>query len=237
VEPDGSAPDDWCAINLADSEQYAHRAGQLADLRGLYQVAWNRLGEALAVYHRRRLLGAAEGFGRARQRLAKVPAERRGQVAAAVLEPVLQRTDDAAETIAQVLARVTDDGVRDFMIQVGRSAAALATDAEALIEPPDQTPAMPVTRGRRDRDQDEDTGSGPRHVRLLGRGAEPAPSGPGAGAGLPGDPLLGGLAADDWDEEWDEEDDAGAADDWDDRRERGADGGDDDRGGDRGGDR
>jgi hypothetical protein len=186
VEPDGAAPDDWCAVNLADSEQYAHRAGRLADLRGLYQVAWNRLGEAIAVYHRRRLLGAAEAFGRARPRLAKVPADRRAQVAPNVLAPVLHRTDDATDTIAQLLPRITDDGVRDFMIQVGRSAGALASDAEALIEPPDQTPAMPTSRrARRERAPETDRR-------------------PDADLYLPGDPLLGmgpGATADDWDDD------------------------------------
>lgn len=208
VEPEGTAPDEWCAVNLADSEQLAHRAGRLADLRGLYHVAWNRLGEALAVYHRRRLLGAAEGFGRARQRLAKLPADRREQVAAAVLDPVLQRTDDATDTITQLLARVTDDGVRDFMIQVGRSAGALAADAEALLEPPDQTPAMPVPRRDRTRGDDATGGAARPGIRLLGRGAEPEPV---SGGPLPGDPLLAGA---DWDDGWDDEDEDEDEDGW-----------------------
>jgi tetratricopeptide (TPR) repeat protein len=240
VEPEGSAPDDWCAVNLADSEQYAHRAGRLADLRGLYQVAWNRLGEALAVYHRRRLLGAAEGFGRARHRLGKLPADRRAQVATAVLEPVLQRTDDAAEAIAQLLARITDDGVRDFMIQVGRSAAALAADADALIEPPDQTPVMPAPRRR---EGDQGTGGQSRPgIRLLGLGGDSAPYSVADGGGvLPGDPLLGGRGGvgdadepveDAWiddDAEWDDDGDDEGDDDGDAENGRWG----EDRGGDR----
>lgn len=185
VEPDGAAPDDWAAVHLADSEQLAHRAGRLADLRGLYQVAWNRLGVATAVYHRRRLLGAAEAFGRARPRLAKLPADRREQVAGTVLEPVLLRADDATDTIAQLLQRVTDDAVRDFMVQVGRSARALAADVDALVEPPDLTPAIPTPRRRRrERPAPVDQ---PEHTDLV----------------LPGDPLLGsGWAGDedDWDD-------------------------------------
>jgi len=174
VAADGLAPDDWCAVNLADSEQYAHRGGRLADLRGLYQVAWNRLGSALAVYHRRRLLGAAEAFGRARPRLAKLPAGKRRQVAAAVLEPVLVRTDGATDTIVQILDRVTDDDVRDFMVHVGRSAGALATDVEALIDPPQVAAPAPVApASRRER-----------------RASRPDPADR-TELLLPGDPLLG----------------------------------------------
>ena len=183
VAPDGAAPDDWSAVHLADSEHLAHRAGRLADLRGLYQVAWNRLGEASAVYHRRRLLGAAEAFGRARPRLAKLPADRRDQAATTVLEPVLLRTDDATDTIAQLLPRVTDDGVREFMVQVGRSARALAADVDALIEPPDLTPAIPTPRRRRgERPGDADH---PARTDLV----------------LPGDPLLGAAWSDDPDDD------------------------------------
>ncbi len=186
VAPDGSAPDDWSAVHLADSEQLAHRSGRLADLRGLYHVAWNRLGEATAVYHRRRLLGAAEAFGRARPRLAKLPADRRDRVATTVLEPVLLRTDAATDTIAQLLPRVSDDGVREFMVQVGRSARALAADVDALIEPPDLTPAIPTPRRRRgDRPGDADH---PGRTDLV----------------LPGDPLLGAAWSDDPDDDWDD---------------------------------
>jgi hypothetical protein len=184
AEPNGDAPEEGYALQLAEGEVVAHRAGHLADLRGLYHIAWNRLGETTAVYHRRRLLGAAEAFGRARPRLAKLPAARREQLAPNVLDPVLARAEAATDDIAELLPRVTNDEVRDFMVSVGRSARALANDVDAFVapeHPPAEPSDLPLTNGsvRRGRVGARERGD----TALV----------------LPGDPLLGDAFSDD---EW-----------------------------------
>lgn len=146
AEPEGLAPDDWCAVSLADYEQAAHRSGVLIDLRGIYNHAWNRLGMTLALYHRRRLLAAAERFGRAKQRLGRMPTQQRIDAAGTVLDPVLHAAADGSDALEQVLVRVTDPEAKRFLGDVVRVARALEADANTALEVALNPQAEPARR-------------------------------------------------------------------------------------------